>query len=93
MLRIDPNSRKVMASVTLPHPLHAGPVVAGGRVFTVVRKDLGRDKSSDLLQAWQLDDLSPAWEYENGQPFRGAVSSDGRSVYLPDSDGGLLRFR
>ena len=92
LLRIDPNSKKVLATVQLPHPLHTGPVMAGDRVFTVVRKDLGRGRYADLLQAWRVNDLSPLWEYENGKPFRGPVSAYGTSVYLPASEGELLVF-
>ncbi len=93
LLRIDSDSKEVLAAAQLPHPLHTGPVVAGDRVFTVVRKDLGRGRYSDLLQAWRVQDLSPLWEYENGKPFQGPVSTDGTSVYLPASEAELLRFR
>ena len=93
LLRVDPEARSVVAEVELPHPLHFAPVVAGNRVFAVVRRDEGRGKFVDLLRAWRTEDLSLLWEYEDGKPFKGAVSTDGRSAYLPDSSGRLLRFR
>jgi hypothetical protein len=93
LLRVDPEARSVIAEVVLPHPLHFAPVVAGSRVFAVVRRDEGRGKFVDILRAWRTEDFSLLWEYEDGKPFRGAVSTDGRSAYLPDSSGTLLRFR
>ena len=93
LLRVDPERGSVIAEVELPHPLHFAPVVAGNRVFAVVRRDEGRGKFVDLLRAWRTRDLSLLWEYEDGKPFKGAVSTDGRSAYLPDSNGRLLRFR
>ena len=93
LLRVDPEARSVVAEVELPHPLHFAPVVVGKRVFAVVRRDEGRGKFVDILRAWRTEDFSLLWEYEDGKPFKGAVSTDGRSAYLPDSSGTLLRFR
>jgi outer membrane protein assembly factor BamB/tetratricopeptide (TPR) repeat protein len=73
----------------------AGPVLAGNRVFLLVRRRTTTTPSQteEVLMALDAASLQPLWEYRDEKGFLGAPASDGAAVFVTNSAGEVLRFR
>ncbi len=71
----------------------SGPVIAGERVFMILRRRVGTSQSEDVLLALSANTLEPLWEYRDEKGFVGAPASDGAAVFVTGSSGEVLRFK
>ena len=70
-----------------------GLMTAGGRLFVVFRQRVDRKVSYDVLTAFDIDDLSVLWDYQDGGNFLAEPSTNGTRVFLLDSAGKVVMFR
>lgn len=92
LLRVSLRDGNVAARVVLTGERRGGPVVAGDKVYALVRKRAGKD-SHELLQALDVETLAPQWEYRDEKGFVGMPVADGSAVFVTASSGEVLRFK
>ncbi|MCA8942216.1 MAG: PQQ-binding-like beta-propeller repeat protein [Planctomycetes bacterium] len=84
---------EVLAELELKSELVYDPVASTSRLYVVRRIELPRRKPYDIVQAFSWSDLELEWEFEDGGRFSAAPTADAHSLFLPDSEGVVLRFR
>ncbi len=82
------------AAAILSGAAQRGLFAVGDRLFVPVRLPKDRNRGPiDLLQARDVADLSPLWEYQEQGTFTGPPGAGGRGVVLADANGEVALFR
>jgi outer membrane protein assembly factor BamB len=88
------NDGQERAKAKLPGIMQKGILVAGDRIVLTTRTPKERSRgASDAIQARDLTDLTPLWDYQDTGVFAGAPTAGSRGIVLADSNGEVVLFR
>ena len=74
--------------------MHKGILIAGDRIVVTTRTPKDRAHGAmDSIQARDLTDLTPLWDYQDTGAFAGAPTAGSRGIVLADSNGEVVLFR
>jgi outer membrane protein assembly factor BamB/tetratricopeptide (TPR) repeat protein len=93
IVRIRITDGAVQTRAQLGGPLVAGPVALGERVVVTLRRDGPKGEQFDVLQALDAATMELQWEFIDGGRFPAPPTSDGSTLFVPSSQGRVLRFR